>query len=452
MLKPVTLLNKYKSHLVNVRQGKPSDHIKVIGVTGSFGKTIVTHLLKDILNNSGQKAGFLSSVGYSVDGENYQEDVNANFLDVGDVHKLLKKMAQNELDFAVIELTAKNAEQNKYEGLNLDSAIITNINNVPKIPFKSWEDYALSKLSVVDLLRDSGFIVIGDEDPSTTNWLRSKGETIEKEIYANWVNKSHFDRIDFTNNGLNLSIHGYDLDLGFLGEYNVMNTLLALKLAEKYLPLEQIIGSFPMVKMPSGRMEIVEDSPVKIIIDYSYTPNMLEASLSHLFNTKNPESRIITVFGCAGERDPSRRKMGKVAAKYSNIIMLAAEDPKGEKVRDINTEIYHYAEAFGGVLMERFESNEEYLSTDFLNLMSKIDFIISHSDVPVFAFDANHYSSRLDAIDFAIKCARPGDIVYITGKGNETSLAFNNIEYEWSDHLAVKEILSNKETSQELSV
>jgi UDP-N-acetylmuramoyl-L-alanyl-D-glutamate--2,6-diaminopimelate ligase len=447
MLKPATLLNKYKSHLTNVRQGKPSENIKVIGVTGSFGKTIVTHLLKDILHNSGQKAGFLSSVGYSTDGENYREDLNANFLDVGDVHKLLKKMAQNNLDFAVVELTARNAEQNKYVGLNLDSAIITNINNIPKMPFKNWEDYALSKLRVVDLLKDSGFIVIGDEDPSTTNWLKSKGQTIEKEIYANWVNKSYFDRIDFTSNGMDLNIHGHDLNLGFLGEYNVMNTLLALKLAENYLTLDQIVESLPMAKMPSGRMEIVKDAPIKVIIDYSYTPSMLEASLSHIFNTKNPETRIITVFGCAGERDPSRRKMGKVAAKYSNMIMLAAEDPKGEKVSSINTEIYHHAEGFGGVLMERFESNEEYLSTDFSNLLAKADFVINHSDVPVFAFDANHYSSRLDAIDFAIKCARPGDIVYITGKGNETSLAFNNIEYEWSDHLAVNEVLASKESS-----
>jgi UDP-N-acetylmuramoyl-L-alanyl-D-glutamate--2,6-diaminopimelate ligase len=192
-------------------------------------------------------------------------------------------------------------------------------------------------------------------------------------------------------------------------------------------------------------MEVIKTEPFSVIIDFAHTPNSLESALNSLKELKNSGTKIITVFGCAGMRDKERRKMGEVAARLSDLVILTAEDPRDEKLSNINNEILEYAKESKGQLAARFKNSEDYEIKNLEELKSDMRTTKEAGNTPFFAFDADDISSRKDAISLAIGIAEKGDIVYLTGKAHEESLAFGaeQDEYPWSEHDVVKESLKS---------
>lgn len=438
-LKTLTrFINKQKSLLANYRKGNPSEKIKVIGVTGSRGKTIVTELLYHLLKNSGMKVGYISSTGYSDDSENSKSDMSANFVEPGQLHSLLSTMISNQLEFAIVEMTARNLMDKKYEGITLDSGIITNIIGDDSSFFQDWYEYAGTKLDFISRIRDKGILVLNDDEPQVVDWLLTQGDDIDKDVYVYPISSNEVDvkNKDFNGSTFVWNNQAYTTPNGH--KNSILNNVQAVKLAQSYKPdprMPLYTGNF---QTPKGRMEVILKSPFTVIVDYAYTPAMLEDSLTYIESLKDEKAKIITVYGCAGERELTRRQMGAVSSNHSDLTVLTAEDPKSEKVYDINSQIIEFAEKHGGVLVERVGSSEEFAALNKENLKQRIDRVVANGDHPIVSFDADDYTSRLDAIKFAIKSANPGDIIYITGKAHETTLAFDGIEYEWSDHEAVR--------------
>lgn len=436
-------INKQKSLLANFRKGNPSEKIKVIGVTGSRGKTIVTELLYHLLKNAGMKVGYISSIGYSDDMDNSKNDLSANFVEPGELHGLLGNMIRNQLEFAIVEMTARNLMDKKYEGITLDSGIITNIIGDDSSFFEDWYEYAGTKLDFISRIRDKGLLVVNDDEPQVVDWLLSQGDNLDKDVYVYPVSSLE---IDLKNKNLDGSTFVWN-NQAFTTQQShknaVINNVQAIKLAGSYKPDPRLPMYAQEFKNPRGRMEVIQKNPFTVIIDYAYTPSMLEDSLKHIEELKDPNAKIITVYGCAGEREITRRQMGAVSSNHSDLTILTAEDPKSEKVYDINSQIIGFAEKFGGVLVERVGSSEEYQVMNKENLKQRIERVLANGDHPMVSFDADDYTARLDAINFAVKNANPGDIIYITGKAHETTLAFDGIEYEWSDQEAVKVAMNN---------
>lgn len=441
----LTFLNKSKSIFSNSKNGTPSQRIRVIGVTGSRGKTTTSEMLYHFLKGSGAHVGYLSSLGYTTNMTDVHNDLTADTIQPRDLNDLLSEMISNGLSYAVVEITPGNLKNKIYDDLIIDSAIITNLRGDNFSEFDSFGELLNTKLKFINQIRDRGLLILNDEEPDTVDWLRSNEDAIEQDIYIYPVNLSdiNIDNVSLES-GMNITWDGRPLSVNSPMHYNLLNTLQAFKMAESYKPDPKMHLSTKTYEMPKGRAEIVNQEPVKVIIDYAYTPVMLEESLSEISKLKNPSARIITVFGCAGKRDYERRKMGLVSMKYSYMSVLTSEDPKNEKVYDINSQIYGFTESQGGVLVERFSSAEEYQLSKKDNLLLRVQRVKANGDHPFIAFDADDYTSRLDAIHFAINFANPGDIVYITGKGHETTLAFDGIEYEWSDHEAVNVALSKQ--------
>ncbi|MFS8131155.1 MAG: Mur ligase family protein [Candidatus Dojkabacteria bacterium] len=435
-------INKQKSLLANFRRGNPSEKIKVIGVTGSRGKTIVTELLYHLLKNAGMRVGYISSTGYSDDMAEPKKELSANFVEPGELHGMLGNMIKNQLDFAIVEMTARNLLDKKYEGITLDSGIITNIIGDDSSYFDDWYEYAGTKLDFISRIRDKGLLVLNDDEPQVVDWLLSQGDDLEKDIYVYPVSSNEFQIKNTSLDGSTFIWNNLEISTSNSHKNAVLNNVQAMKLAESYKPDPKIPLYTKEFKTPRGRMEVIQRTPFTVIVDYAYTPSMLEDSLIYIEKLKDPSSRIITVFGCAGEREVTRRRMGAVSSNHSAMTILTAEDPKSERVFDINSEIIEFAENYGGVLAERIGSTEEYKLINKENLKQRIDRVVSNGDHPIISFDADDFTARLDAIDFAVKNANPGDIIYITGKAHETTLAFDGIEYEWSDHEAVKVAMS----------
>jgi UDP-N-acetylmuramoyl-L-alanyl-D-glutamate--2,6-diaminopimelate ligase len=430
----ITFLNKQKALIAH-----PSRKIRVIGITGSRGKTSVTEMLYHLLKSSGGRVGYLSSLGYSADMENVEHDLNADSITSKELYNLLNRMVENNLSYAVIELTTDNLKKGKYEGVVIDSAIITNIKGDNYSGFKDFSEVLKYKLNFINKIRNGGLLILNDQEPDVMSWLQNQNDAIEQDIYIYPVNISEANILNESiAEGLKANIGEKEISIKSPVAYNLINSLQALKMAESYKPDPKLHTHVETYQNPKGRMELVANEPIQVVIDSAYTPLMLEDALSELTRLKAPDSRIITVFGAAGRRDPERRRMGLVSMKYSYLTILTAEDPKNEKVYDINNEIWKHTEEYGGVILDRFEGHEEYELSHKDNLLLRMQRVKANGDHPFITFDADDYTSRMDAIHFAINFAKPGDIVYITGKGAENTLAFDGIEYEWSDHEAAR--------------
>lgn len=439
----IDLIHKQKSKILNTKYNRPSDRIRVIGVTGTYGKTIVSHLIHHALKEVGFGVGYITSIGYSANGINHHNFPTSNSATEGEILKILDLMTKNGMHFAVVEIPPKSLVLGKINGLTFDTGIITNIRAFED----SIEEVLESKLRFIKNIREGGLIVLNEDEGSYIDWISSKQDKIEQNIEASLVSSSNIFLLNRYVDGTRFLHENNHFIVPFAGNYNAFNAMLAIKALNHYIDLESIKKAFESFKTPPGRMEfVVKNNPFTVIIDYAYNPEMMDKSLSYLKMTKPMNSKLITVFGCAGERDKNRRLMGSVAAKYSDLVVLTAEDPKSERVADINSQIHKHAQVHNGVIAERFMASEEYQMIDKSRLRNRIQRISENGDIPFITFDADHYSGRLDAIDFAINYADASDIVYITGKGHERSLFFNNIEYEWSDHEAVKQSLKNRLT------
>lgn len=436
----IQFVNSQKAFLSNLTNGNPSSKIRVIGVTGTYGKTPVAHLIYELFKESQQKVGLLSSFGYTTDMENFKSDYSADKLEAGTIHKILNEMVKNGLNFAVVELTPNNLRSKVYDGLALDSGVITNIvHNEPE--YRSFDEYAKNKLDFINKIRNEGYLVLHYHDDNIANWMNSSGNQIKKNVFTYLNNPNDISEVRQSLKGSRFKLDDSDYQTSLVGNINLNNAVLALRLAQAYLPTNYLQNALPKVKGIQGRMEVILNSPFTIIIDSSYTPDAIGESLKYLDSVLPNGSNLITVVGGKGELEINRREIGSWAAAFSSMVVLAADDPRSEKVYDINSEIHLGAQPFRGMLVERIGSTDEYNMLNKFNLRSKIERVRANADIPFIAFDADDFTSRYNAIDFAISYAQTGDVIYIAGKGNDLVIEFNKVEYEWNDAQAALEIV-----------
>jgi len=338
--------------------GEPSKKLKLIGVTGTKGKTTTCHLIAHILTKLGQKTKLISTITVS--------GFHTTTPDAVFLHKLLKEAVDEGCRYAVIEVSSHGIDQKRIAGASFDVTVLTNIAPEHLDYHKTFEMYKKIKTSFLN----SGKIKVVSPKDTDINILPGKFNNLNAETAVKVVEKLGFDR----------------------------------KKAEKALQ------SF---ELPEGRLEeIKNDLGYKIYVDFAHTPDSLQAVLTYLRGITR--GKLIVVFGSAGERDPYKRpKMGKVASKLSEIIILTAEDPRTEDVNDIIKQI--------------------------------------KSGIPKNYKAVYSIPDRKKAIKFAIKIAKKGDTIAILGKGHEKSMNMNGgKELPWSDQTAVAEVLNNTESSERL--
>jgi UDP-N-acetylmuramoyl-L-alanyl-D-glutamate--2,6-diaminopimelate ligase len=290
-------------------------------------------------------------------------------------------------------------------------------------------------------------LIVVNADHASSEWLRVRSQLLKKDVYAAWYSKSEVQNFTQSFAGMEFDYESVHFSLSIFGYHMLENVLAATKACAALVDVPTIAKGLTTFLPPPGRMEIIQMKPFTVIIDFAHTPSSLERSLESIHELQGVDGRVITVFGCAGDRDRSRRLMGIPAAKYSKLVILTAEDPRNEDLSAINTEIYQVAEPNGAVMIERFNDHNEFAHANFDNLFAKVERVVENQDIPFVAFDEMSINSRLDAIEFALKAAQPGDIVYITGKGHEKSLCFIDTEFEWSDPMVVKNILQSSKSN-----
>lgn len=380
----------FNAILANLFYGFPSKNLTVIGVTGTDGKTTTVNLIHHILVNSGKNSSMISTVGASVQGS--LEDIGFHVTTPSSwmIQRLLKritKVKEKGKQYVVLEVTSHALDQHRIWGIDFEIGVLTNVTNEHLDYHKTYENYLKVKTR---LLEASRVAVINRDDKSYgyINEVLGDKKTLEY---------SFSDSADLSTKSLkvnNPALEKFNL-------YNVLAAALACKkLGIEIKEIERALESFIL---PKGRQDVVFEGRFRVMIDFAHTPNSFEKILSSI----NVEGgRIIHVFGCAGKRDAVKRPvMGGISAKYADIVILTAEDPRTEKVEDIISDI--------SLGMEIKEGKPEVFKI----------------------------SDRKDAIATAVKMAQEGDFILITGKGHEKSMNIDGHEIPWSDEEAVNEAL-----------
>lgn len=383
---------------------RPSKKLKIIGVTGTDGKTTTSSFIYQLLLLSGKKAALISTVGVFMDGKNEPLGHHVTTPSSFTINKYLKKAIELNIEFVVIEVSSHAIDQFRVYGIEFDAGTITNISNEHLDYHKDMESYLNTKLK---LLKVSKKVVLDCDSPF---FEKIKNKLKNKKIYTySLSNRSASLNYDGIKNSSTEKMISYN-------KKNLLNALLMLEtLGFDSYDLSKFADK---LELPPGRLTYLKTTPFCVIVDFAHTPNAFNVLLSEL--KSRVKGRIIHVFGSAGKRDKLKRPdMGSESSKYADVIILTAEDPRNEKVSDINNDIKNgISDKFQEVIPEEYKSK--------INSAKKLIEI----------------NDRREAIKFALSIAEKDDCVIITGKGPEKSMNINGKEIPWDDLEIAKKLIN----------
>lgn len=394
-----------QAQLAVILYGNPSNKLKVIGVTGTDGKTTTTSLIYHVLKENGKKVSMLSTVYGKVGDKEYDTGLHTTTPDPFLVQKLLKKAYEEGDEYFVLETTSHALDQHRVGGVEYEIGLITNITHEHLDYHKTYENYVCAKTKL--LQRSKTRLVNRDDEsyPFIAHILKSE----DKKFLTFGLKKEADFNIDLS------------AKLGIsLPEFNRYNYLAAYTVAWLLgIEEEYILHALKSFSLPIGRMETVYDEKFKVIVDFAHTPRAIREALKAVKDQSNLKGRLIHVFGSAGLRDQTKRPlMGDESGAYADIAIITEEDYRTEDPLQIAKQI-----ANGLVRHDFTEVKDSELNTTSAKKYSII-------------------TNREDAIKKALAIAGSGDVIIITGKGHEKSLCRGKIEYQWSDQEAVKRLLA----------
>ena len=418
--------------LSSLKKGVLGEEISIIGVTGTLGKTTVAHMLWYILVQNGIKAGLISSDGvFKLD--NKDVNLKANDLDQGKLFELIENFIEESYEVLIIEVSSRAIANGVFERVRFDSGIITNMKHHDKDLYSNWEEYAELKIAFMNLMKDDAVLLVDSSD-EILDWL----EKNEKNIYSNvllYISGETVEQVE----GNKFVFENKTYALNSYSEVNIKNAIKAIKMAQKYIQnKDHFVEELSTFEFPKGRMELIKSNQINVIIDSAKRKDEVTTSLVEIKKKLTPDQQIIAVVGAEGSIDPDRKKVGLAAIHVADKVILAPTDPRKEDVEYINSVMIAHMEKDGGVVVERYTSQEEFRMANKDSLKIRIQRVTRNGSVPIISFDENNYTARIDAIEMALILANPGDVVYICGKGNDSSMFFDGIEYEWSDHEALQ--------------
>lgn len=400
----VSSTRKALSKVFSCFYDNPQNKLKIIGLTGTNGKTTTSFLIKSILEERGKKVGLIGTQGAFIGKQFFQTGLTTP--DPQLLFKLLKQMVDFGVEYVVMEVSAHALALDKTEGIVFEVGVLTNLTQDHLDFFKTMENYKHAKLKLFEKNKIKSAVLNFDDE-----FGRKLAETITVPFLSYSLNNPSdvFAAKIGNKNGKNKFIvnildNVFDVESNLIGEFNIYNSLAAASVAAMLgCSTKQIKNGLEKLFGVEGRLNRFNlSNGVVAFIDFAHTPDGIEQALNAIRELKFKQ--IITVFGCSGNRDKDKRhKMGQIAEKLSDYVVLTTDNP-------------------------RFE-NPELILDDIEIGMEKT----AHT----------RFVSREQAIEFALTLAKKGDCVAILGKGAETYQDINGVNVPYSDFEVVKNFNEN---------
>ena len=376
--------------------GNPSSKLKLVGITGTNGKTTVATLLYELFLKANKKVGLLSTVKVMVNANAYKATHTTP--DSIAINKHLANMVAEGVEYCFMEASSHGIHQKRSEGLTFTGGIFTNLSHDHLDYHKTFAEYRDVKKSFFDQLPKGAFALTNADDKNGLYMLQNT-----KASKSTYALKSYADSkvkiLEKQFSGTLLSINGTEVWTKLIGEFNAYN-LLAIATTADLLGLDKIevLTIISQLESVSGRFEyVVSDQQVTGIVDYAHTPDALKNVLKTINDIRTGNETVITVVGCGGDRDRTKRpKMGNIASEFSNQVIFTSDNPRSEDPKDILDEI------------EKGVSPENFKKT-----LTIID--------------------RKQAIKTACKLANQGDIILVAGKGHENYQEIKGERFHFDD-------------------
>lgn len=395
--------------LANVVFGFPGRKLRIIGVTGTDGKTTTVQCIAAILREAGKRAAVASTINFRINEREWVNTSKYTTLSGWKVQQFLREAVREGCEVAVLEVSSHALDQGRVFGVPFEIAVITNVTREHLDYHKTMEAYRRAKRQLF-VGTKTGIVNLDMEDArefleaGASKYVTYSRIDAEADILA--------ERIEVAIDGSRFFVGETEFSLALPGRFNVENALAAIATGLALgISVDIASRALRIVVGVPGRMERVPNSRgITILIDYAVTPNALEQLYEMIATMRSQsESRVIAVFGACGDRDRGKRPlMGEIVSSYADTIILTTEDPYTENPKRIVCEI------------KKGIANK----TPHKNLFTIMD--------------------RRKAIAKALRLAMPGDLVVITGKGAEEVMAIGNRRVPWNDKRVILDILHHE--------
>ena len=388
------LYNKYYSSI---------SKMKLIGITGTNGKTTTCFLIYQILNDLGIKCAYIGTIGFYYG--NVKRELNNTTPDIDILYNMLMEAYENDCQYVVMEVSSHALSLNRINGLLYDAVAFTNLTQDHLDFHKSFEEYRKAKEKLFSLTRNKKIAVINGDDPNYQYFVHKENNNI---LISSKSGDVLITDTTFTNLGTDFSFSYqnklYRTHINMVGRYNIYNYLTALIiLVNLGIDINKILHLNESLSAPLGRMEMIKYHTNSIFVDYAHTPDAMENVLKTSLEFK--KGKIITIIGCGGDRDKTKRPiMAHIAEEYSDWVIYTDDNPRTEDEKAIIKDMLEGAK----------QNNHEVIY------------------------------NRRDAIIKGISLLKENDILLILGKGHEDYQIIGTVKHHFSDKEIVLENIKER--------
>lgn len=401
---PQIVVNSASETLAKVSSlfyAEPSTKLNVIGVTGTNGKTTVTHLIQKLYEEANQKCALIGTLGHKFSSEEVYLDAKHTTPQAPELQELLWEVNEKCIDNVVMEVSSHSLVQNRVDYLDFNGAVLTNLTQDHLDFHITMDNYFKAKAKLFADLVTGDFAVINNDDDYAEKFIKVISPTVKICTYG--INKNAdvtAKNINFENDGATFTcvVQGkeYSVNLKMNGLFSIYNVLAAITVALALdFDIEKSIKVLEKIKGVAGRFEIITTKPT-VIVDYAHTPDGLENVLKTAREITPENGNLICIFGCGGDRDATKRpKMGAIAESLADKIIITSDNPRSENPQQIITDILAGLKSTSNVIVEP----DRELAIKEAHKIANINDVIllagkGHEDYQILKDETIHFDDR----------------------------------------------------------
>ena len=393
------------SYIASEFYGRPAEKLKIIGITGTKGKTTTSFMLRSILNAAGYRTGLIGTVCILIGDREIEAEKTTP--DPVEFQSILGQMVQDGVEYVIMEVSAHALDMHRIDGIRFAAAGFTNLSQDHLDYFGTMDKYLDAKLRILSML--DGRICVNADDERVFSTIKSLTDRYNK-LGIREKADTYAKDIEITEAGMDFELHFHHrantkISLRMSGIFNVYNALMAAAMADTLgIDMGGMKQGLEALANVPGRVELLDThTPYRVILDYAHSPDALENVLKSL--RQSTKHRLIAVFGCGGGRDRLKRPiMGRIGGELADFCIITSDNPRYENPMEIIAAI---EEGIRPV-------TDQYVIIE----------------------------NRREAIRYAMQNARPGDTVVLAGKGHETYQEIMGVKHHFDEKLVVRELLS----------